>query len=277
MSEIIKKICDIKDGYLYIILYILVVIPLINPIGIGIGVGTLERMAYDTIEGTPDGSTVMFMNNFDTWTIDTEGPTLVLTEHMFRKDMKIIMVPHSPPTIANIMQILEDVPSAKDKVYGEDYIILQILVDDEVNMARFAADIKGTSPVDGVYGNPIESYPIMENVNTVEDIALGIAKQAEGQHYIRQIAGAYHIPTIMVHGSDYISKHASMIQADIIQGAVDGITSYAGYEVLIDLPGKASSQMDSLSIAIVFALILLIVGNVNMYLQKDKPQMDGGI
>jgi hypothetical protein len=275
MAEIVKKITDIKDGYLYIVLYILVVIPLVNPIGIGIGVGTLERLAYNTIEETPDGSTVMFMNSFDTWTIDTEGPTLVLIEHMFRKDFKVILIPHSPPSIANMLQILEDVPSAIDKVYGEDYIMLQILVDDEVNMARFAADIQGTSPVDGVLGEPIGSFPIMENVHTVDDIALGIAKQAEGQHYIRQIAGAYGVPTIMVHGSDYISKHASMVQADIIQGAVDGITSYAGYEVLIGLPGKASSQMDSLSIAIVFALVLLIIGNVNMFLQKGERQTDG--
>jgi len=276
LAEIIKKMVGIKDQYLYIILWIVVAIPLIHPLGLGISVGSLERKAYDTIQATPDGSYVVMMESFDTFTIDSEGPTRVLIEHLFRKNMKILFVPHSPPSISNVLTVLAQAPSAKNKVYGVDYIMLQVLVDDEVNIARWAANIPGTSPVDGLYGKPVTDYPIMAGVNSVDDLALGVAKQAEGQAYIRQVAGAYGLPTVMVHGTDYLSKHSSLVQAGIIQGAVDGITAYAAYEKLLNIPGPASAQMDSMSLAVVMAVILLIIGNLNMLLQRGKQQVSGG-
>ena len=280
MAQIIDKVANMSHAWLYGILFILVALPLVYPLGLGISVGTLERLAYNTIEATPDGSTVIYYNTFGTWVIDAVGPTRVLLEHMFRKDMKIIIVPHNAATITNTIKMLEEVPAAQDKVYGEDYIILTINIDDEVNHARFAADIQGTSPTESVYGNPVSMYPIMDGINTVADVALGIAKAEEGQPYIRQVIGVYGLKSVMVHGTDKIAVHASYVQAGIIEGAVDGIVAYAAYEKLIGLPGDASKQMDSLSLAVAYALFLLIVGNVNMVLKRRRtgasPQVSGG-
>lgn len=268
ISKTLDRIQSIWHGWIYIILFVLVIIPLVNPIGLGIGIGRLEKLAFDYVKTIPAGSKVLYYTNMASWTVGNTAPTIALVEELYRQNLKIIFVPHGSEAPNMIQRVLAVVPSATGKVYGTDWLILSILPDLETNQAQFANDIPGTSPSDSLQKKPVSTFPIMTGIKTARDVALGVNQEEEGSQYIRQVAGPYGLKTISIHGVDKIPTHAAWLESGLIVGAIDGVPAAAAYEVMLGMPREASKQMDVMSFTVLYALILLAIGNAAVIMRR---------
>lgn len=271
MPNIFQKLQSVHHNYLYLILIVVTFVPLLFPLGLGIGVGRLERAAYDTIQATPTGSKVIFYAALAQWAVGSYSPYIVLVEHLFQRGMQIVFVPHAVAGLTFIPRVLPYCPSATGKAYGVDWIILAMLPDLEANHASFAVNIPGSSPNDGVQKKPLATFPIMNGVTTVADFALGIYQEEKGDSYIRQVAGPFGLPSIAIHGIDNQPYHTSLLEAGIIDGAVDGVPATAAYENIIGLPAASkfsSQQMDMMSLAVVYAIVLVAIGNIAYFTKR---------
>ena len=270
MSKVLDKLHKMNYAYIYIVLYLCIAVPLIQPIGLGIGVGRLERITYDTVEALPAGSVVQYNTNLASWTARVTAPLIAIAEHLFRQDdIYIMFVPHQELGKTYIPRLIEACPSSEGWVYGEDYIIMSVVPDNEAPVADFAEDPWAFSPIDGILGQDISTFPIMQRIKSAWDIEICVNHGTQSYlTYVRQVTAVYGVLSIMMHGADYLAEHVAMYEAGTIAGAIDGIPAAAGYEVLLETPMEAARIMDVITLCLVWALVLMLIGNLNTIVNK---------
>ena len=272
MTTIAEKI---PDWVVYLLLYLAVIGPLVMPLKIPVPTAKYVKAAYNTIEDLPEGSTVMFGIRMASWNPNLYPGLISISEQVFRGNHKIIYVARSTGALNQFETIVANCPSAKDKVYGEDWIILypSIKLEDAPN-AALGDSILNACPTDFIYNEPITGYPIMEGITDASTIDLLIDEgETDLEATIRQLSTPYSLPTILVTGGvDHIPFTSSKIQAGLIVAAVNAIPQFASYESLVNMPGDALKQTDAFSTTMILGLVLMVIGNISYFLDRRTKE-----
>jgi hypothetical protein len=265
----------IPDWVVYLGVYIVIIVPMVYPLGLPVPIGKYHRQTFDVIEALPEGSTVMIGSRMGTWNPGVYPGMISVCEHVFRQNVKVIFVARVTGALNQIDNIVEKCPSAANLVYGEDWITLypSIKLEDAPN-AALGNSIPDTCPTDFRNQRPITEYPIMEGISDASSLDLLIDEgETDLEATIRQLSTPYDLPTILIMGgADHIPFGASKIEAGLITSALMANPGFAAYETMINQPGDAVKITDSFNIAMSYAMILLLIGNVSYFQGRGKKE-----
>jgi len=267
--DLIRKIGEVDSRWLYVLLIVVILIPMVRPMGLPIKVGDATRKAYALLDGLQAGDTVVFdFGYYVDGAPDVEPIAVALFDHLFSKGVKIVCASfknHGPM----IIDQLTAPHVAAGKQYGVDFVNLGFLAGGETALAAWAADLHKAFPKDWK-GNDTTTMPILQNINTMADFDMFIFYTDDSAEvWVRQIS-QYKIPIIAGQITVTAPQAEPFLQSGQLSAILVGLRGAAEYEILTDMPGIAAAGMDAQSMAHLLIIGFILMGNAAYFIRKSK-------
>ncbi|HSL93994.1 MAG TPA: hypothetical protein VK905_05260 [Bacillota bacterium] len=270
-----KALLNIDRRIIYIILFIALAIPLINPLGIPVAVGLTTNAFYKLVEDLPNGSLVlMSMDVSPSGAPDVFPNAVAAANHMIKKGHKAIILGFWEQGVPFSTQIMQQFVDA-GYVYGTDVLNLGYVAGAESAIQSMAQDIAGTFPVDYL-GRRTADFPMMQGVKDINDIDI-ILEFATGDPgfnaYLRQVIEPYPgvqyaVAVVTVSFPGLMPYFAS----GQVKGALQGLRGAAEYEILNGIPGQGAARMDAQSLGHIVIIAFIILGNLAYFVSKSTEK-----
>ena len=260
--------------------------PLLLPLDLGFEIDERVEALYDTVEAVPPGSTVLVSADFDPASRPELEPFFRANlEHLFRKDVKVVMLTlwdYAPPLVS---PILDEIAERHGKTYGEDYANLGLKAGKELAIKAIGENIHSAFPTDS-RGNVVAELPIMQGFKQAKDFPLLVSVSAGfpgTKEYVLQIQGQYNLNMISactaVSAPDYVPYY----KANQLAGLAGGMPGAAQYEQLVYPDGPpegirllASQSINVLNFGHLYIILLIVFGNVAWWLTRPRDVAAGG-
>jgi hypothetical protein len=257
--------------WIYLITGLLVLLPLLWPLNLPLEPSPPVRAYHDAIAALPPGSTVLMSCDFD----PASGPELepmvrTTLRQLFRKHCKVVVVVLYPGGARVVDGIVQNVARDSRQVDGVDYVNLGYKAGNEAVMVLMGQSIAEVFPRDH-QGRDVTRLPIMRSTRNYSSCALlvSISVGYPGtKEYVQQVQGRFHIP--IVGGVTAVSAPTlyPYLQTGQLSGLLGGMAGAAEYEDLRFERGMASRGMDAQSLAHLFIVLCIVLGNVAQWERK---------
>lgn len=232
---------------------------------------------YDAIEELPAGSTVVVSANIDPASRPELAPFMEANlEHLFRKDLKVIVVTLWPYAPGVILPPLRSIAAEFGKKQGDDWTFLGYKDGKEFVMKAMAENLRQTFPTDN-WGTPIGQIPVMNGVQSLQDAALLIDYSAGypgTKEWVIQVQGQYDIPMVSACTAVQITDYVPYYKAGQLMGLSGGMPGSAQYEFLVGRKGLGQVGLGVLNYAHLFIIFAIIVGNISFFFARRFPEED---
>jgi hypothetical protein len=247
-----------------------IAIPLMKPIGFGTYVTRQVRDVYDFIEGLEDSAAVLISFDYEPSTMAELDPMAeAMLKHLFTKNARVMgmtLLAGGPGVAENVLQKEH---AAVGKEYGKDWVFLGYVPDQTAAMLRIGEDISMVFPTDQ-YGTPLDSFPMMKRITNYRDIGLviGLSSTALPQYWAQYAHDRYGAAVAVGGTAVEAVRMYPYYDSGQIVGFLGGLKGAAEYEALISSPGSGIRGMDAQTIAHLFIVLMVIVGNVGYFFQR---------
>ncbi len=257
---------------IYVLLFLLVLYPLVKPMGLPVSVGPWTQGSFDYINNLKAGDLVVVSFDYSSGGApDVDPQAVVVVKHLFKKGVRIVGTAFVDQGVLFANKVF-DAWQKQGKKPGVDFVNLGYLAGGETAVAAFGNNPLKAFPKDN-NGNDTASMPIMQGVKTAADFKL-IAAFATGapgpSEWVRQVVTKYKTPymaglvTVMAPGAEPYLQSKQMI------GLLAGLRGAAEYETALKEPGTAAAGMDAQSMGHVVIIVFVILGNILYLLDKPK-------
>jgi len=257
---------------IFLVIAAAVVVPLLVKIGLPLRTSAYAQALYDKVESLPEGTPVVLGFDYDPGSMPELAPmTRSLLHHMFRKNLRVIVITNYPQTGAIAERQLLEIAPLYGRRPGIDFANLGYKAGNEAVILAVANDFRVAYPTDH-HGVPTDSLPVMAGVHTWRDVKLlvDVAHGATVNNYIRIAGARYGVPIGAGCTAVSIPQYHSYLQSGQMLGLLGGLQGAAEYEQFIGRPGFASAGMDAQSIAHVAILFFVALGNAAFFLGRRR-------
>jgi len=256
--------------WLFLIVGLLVLGPLLKPLGLPLGTSKPVKMFHDAVAGIPDGAIVLMSCDYDPGAKPEVVPmTRTAFRQLMEKRCRVVITCLWPGGSSLVDQTIESVANemraeGHDLVYGRDYVDLGYKAGYEAVMVLMGKGIANAFPQDQ-RANSTASLPLMRNVRDYSSFAMlvNISSGYPGtKEWVQQVNSRFHLP--MVSGCTAVSapEYYPYLQSGQLKGLLGGMAGAAEYEKLRGEKGAATKGMDAQSLAHAFIALCIIAGNV---------------
>jgi len=266
----IEKLGNIDKRILYVLLVVVLLIPMVSPIGLPISVSSATQKAYDAVEKLKAGDTIMVdFGYYVDGGPDVEPIGVAMFRQLFGKGIRIIAVGYKDHAVMLADKLFA--PYAGTKVYGTDYVNLGYIPGGETAIAAYARDIKKAFPRD-TKGTSTDQLPILKSVNSASDCALFLfLTDSSADAWVRQIS-QYKVPIIGGIITVSAPQAEPFLASGQLTGMLAGLRAAAEYEILMGKPGPAAAGMDAQSTGHMLLILFIIAGNISYLATKKQKE-----
>ncbi len=275
--DILEFLGKIDRRWIYLLVFIFAILPLALKLKVRVNPTEEVRKAYNYIENLKEGDRVLISIDYDPSSMPELQPMLyAILRHLFRKNLKVIMMGHWPLGLPLGKTALEEVAKEYNKKYGEDYVFLGFRPGGSAVMVAMGSEIRNVFAADQ-YGTPLDSLPVMKDVHNYDDIALliGLEAGSTGDFWV-QFANARFGQEIILGCTAVIAPNLyPYYQAGQIRGIIGGLRGAADYENLVGKLGTGSIGMWVQSAIHILIIIFIIFGNVGYFVLRKRRKRVG--
>ena len=270
MSEFLSKLDRIDRRWLYALTVILVIIPIVNPLGLPVKVSKPTREFYNSINELPEGSVVVYEEGSISGQYDvTRAACVAALKLIFSRPVKFVAFCDSAdgPVLLKAMLSMVN-PESYGKEYGEDYVVFDLAPGGETATASFATDIRKTFSTDH-YGTPIDEIPLMSEINSAEDVDL-IIQVFVGCYNCDWIVRQWVVPhktTYLGITSECCTPMIAAYYPASCKAYLPGTIGATEMEILAKIPGEGATVSDAKNLGLIPMILFIILGNI-AYLSK---------
>ena len=278
MRDFADRILSLDRRFIFILIGLVILIPLLYPIGLPVRVSAEAQRVYDYIERLPEGARMVVSLDYDPASKPELQPmTVAILRHTFRRNLRLIGLTLWPTGTSMAESELTRIGQEFGKVYGQDYVFLGYAPGEANAILSMGQDLYAAFPTD-YYGTPTPTIPVLNAIRSLQDVA-----------YVFSLsAGFPGLDTWYVYGKEKygfelgggsvavsVPKFYPLLNTGQIQGLLGGLRGAAEYETLLDRPGKARAGMDAQS-ATHFLIIGLIVVCNGLYFLSGRTGRGSG-
>ena len=267
--------CDPRYIYLFFFLTVVLFVVISEKVNIPMPIGTTipVRKLYDKIEAAPPDKLVIIDSD---WRLDiraeSEGQMRAVLEHMMRRKVKFALLSwiDNPQGQKNGYDLTTDVAQKYGYEYGKDWVAWgAIKKSGGATIQAMAKDIKGTVKSD-INGVPLKDIPVMKNTDDIFDIYLifSVCYNYEDTPWLGFVQGVYNTNYAIGVSAIASSTAYAYLETGQICGMLVSAPGASEYEELLDMPSErrfAKKKVIVLSMAIVYILIVIALGNISYY------------
>lgn len=258
---------QIDRRYIYLILLLGVMVPLLVPLGFISEVSDLAKRVYEMVESTPENSVVMISFDYDPSTgTELQPMAKALIEHAWKKNHRVIAVALWPQGVQMaelaFADVLKRVPG---QVYGTDYVNLGFKSGGMVTIQAMGRNFKEVFPTDSK-GTPVSQLKMLDTVRNFNQIGYVVSLSAGDPGLKGYIMTAHDMYGVKVSGGCTAVSTPGFLpyvnDQNQLYGLLGGLKGAAEYESMIDVKGTATSGMDAQSVAHMLIIAFIIMGNL---------------
>lgn len=272
--NILDKFLKIDRRYIFILVAIGAVIPLVFPLGLAVTVSPPVKNVYDEIEKLEPGTPVIVSVDFDPSTEPELGPmTAAVLRHCFQRKLPVILMDLHPGGPGLALDISDKVAREMGAKPGIDYCFLGYKAGVTAVILSFGRDIRLSYPAD-YYNVPIDDIPMMKNIRSYNDIGMVITMSGSTfpevwvayahERYGAKIAAG--VTAVMA--ADYYPY----LSTGQLVGLIGGLKGAAEYEKLINRPGNGMKGMDAQTIIHLMIVAMIILGNIAFVIMRRQQR-----
>jgi len=262
--------------WLFLIAGLLVLGPLLRPIGVPLTPTKPVRQFHDAIEALPAGSIVLMSCDYDPGGKPELVPmTRTALRHLFDRKCRVVVTCLWTGGSGLVDETLEGLAqeyraAGHELVYGRDYVDLGYKAGYEAVMVLMGKGIANAFPQDQ-RANSTASLPLMKSVRDYSSFALLVnisAGYPGTKEWVQQVNSRFHLP--MISGCTAVStpEYFPYLQSGQLRGLMGGMAGAAEYEKLRGEKGSATRGMDAQSLAHVFVALCIVMGNVVQWTKR---------
>lgn len=261
-----------QTQFIWVVLVLVVLLPLIFPLKLPLGPSPEGEAAYGFIDRLPPGSiSVMVLETAPSNEGELWPMALSVARHHMEKGHRIIITTFVPDGVMYAEKIRAMAESEYDYTYGEGLLILPYRAGGETALSAMADDIKAAYQQDQ-YKTPLANYALWADVNSIKDISVVSCYTAGDDHLwlARHVWAKHQVPCIS--GNIALSTPEAIVyyKNGQLVGLISGVKGAAFYEQKLNKPGLATQSMDAQSVGHLYLLLLMIGGNVVYWTQKNN-------
>jgi hypothetical protein len=273
--DISTRLLNIDRRILYLLLAAVVVVPLlVHPSAHPPVVFKEVSDAYKTIQDVPDGKIVLVSIYYGAGTMAENGPqTEVLMRHMFKKHIRFAVLSWDVVGTNLSYDIGRKLQKEYGAKYGSDWVHLGY------RPGPLFAVISGMAEnfpkVIGIdrFGTKVGKIEMLKNVKSHKQIGTVVEVTPSGTvgTWIAFFTNPYHVPLVYAPTAVMVADAYPYLDSKQINGMLNGVIGAAQYETLIGMenqPTFAAAASLALSCALVFIIVLVIIGNVAYWASK---------
>ena len=295
INDIFIKLGQLDRRYIFLLIALSVLIPLIKPNWVNIPIKTTNNteIVFNEINNLKEGDKVLVSFEYGASTKPEIHPmSVAVLQHLFSKGVKVYTVPLWPEGLMMAKYAIKEVVESKlfNIIEHSDYVSLPYKAGGEIVIRGIATDIRSifTQDVNNVLFNEI---PMMKGIKSVADfdfvfdLSAGVPGNAE---WVQFACDEYKVPLSSGCTSIMVTDAIPYVESGQIRGILAGMPGAAEYEQMVykylnDLdankfinkeaaiiPGKATSRMSAQSIAHVLMVIFIVFGNISYYLLRRR-------
>ena len=270
-----EKFLHIDRRYIFILVALGVIIPLVWPLGLAVTTSPPVENVYNAVEELAPGTPVLVSVDYDPSTQPELSPmTIAVLRHCFARDLPVIITVLHPGGPGLALEISDRISKEVGAVYGEDYVFLGYKVGSSAVILSIGQDFHVSFPAD-YFNTPIDEIPLMKKVKNYNDIGLVITMSGSTypdawvafahERYGQKLAAG--VTAVMA--ADYYPY----LQTGQLVGLIGGLKGAAEYEKLIDRPDDGLKGMDAQTIVHLFVVLMILLGNIAfLFVQRAKKR-----
>jgi hypothetical protein len=278
---VLKWMAEYDRRYVYLVLFLVVTIPLLRPIGMAVSVSPDTQQYYDVLNTVKAGDKVFFTLNteysgFNEIHSGIVASLRVLVEH---KAKICFAEGHVEATIIPDI-IIKEVKSemdANDYQYGRDYVILGYVMPNEPAVASMASDFHAIVTQDflgrSIQGTFLDDVHTWQDWDLIDDFSTGLSTTYLQNHF------ALRGTTMIVNCIGVsVPSEKPYLNSGLIKGLLQSMKGGAELEYLIGPPGVGLTSMDAFTFGHYMLIVFIIIGNIGYlgYVRKTQTEVKGG-
>ena len=270
-----EKIGSFDRRYIFLLIALTVIVPLLLPIGMPITVTKEVKSVYDYIDELPPGSTILVAMDFDPAALAELYPmSIALLKHAYTKKIRVIgMTLWLTGTSLGDIVMREAAQGIAEQ--DKDYTYLGFVPSGSIAIMRMGEDITAVFSAD-YNKKPIAQIPAMKGIKNYKDISLivDLAAGSTVETWIAYAGTPHRVPIAIGVTAVSAVGYYPYLNAKQIIGLIGGMKGAAEYETLIQAKGTANAGMDSQSITHVAIILLIIIANVSYFVLRRKNKKE---
>jgi len=276
LEDLFLQIGNIDRRWIFIIIAIVVVIPLLVPIGLPIRATDTSKDVFDAIESLPKGSKVLLSIEYSPSTKPENHPMAIsMLRHLFRNDHIVYVTCLWPDGQFMAQDALTQVAEGEfGKKYGQDYVLLGYRPGGEAVVKGIVSNIRKLYSVDAKQ-TKIDEIPIMNGITNFKDFAFLFSVSAGYPgtiEWVQYAADPTGVPMSSGVTSIQVNEVMPYVQSGQMVGVLAGMPGAAEYESLIGKKGSATSGMDAQSVAHLVIVLFIVLGNTAYFIERKRSK-----
>ena len=295
LNKIFIKLGKLDRRFIFILIGLSVLIPLLRPDWINIPIKTTSnsRIVFEELNSLKSGDKVLLSFEYGASTKPEIHPmSVAVLQHLFSKGIKVYTVPLWPEGLMMAKFAIEEVVSSNLFKVKEhvDYVSLPYKAGGEIIIRGIATDLRSIFTQD-INNTLLSEIPMMNGVNNISDfdfvfdLSAGVPGNAE---WVQFACDEYNIPLSSGCTSIMVTDAIPYVESGQLKGILAGMPGAAEYENLVYrfmknqsdnrfilnpdkvYPGKATSRMSAQSLAHVIMVLFIVFGNIAYYLKRKR-------
>ncbi len=270
-----QKLLDLDRRWIYLVIGIVTFVPMLKYTGLPIKITSEVQAVYDRVESQPPGTVIMMPMEFGPSTMAELQPMArAVLRHCFSRDLKIISTALQIEGVILIEKELREIAAEFGKKHGEDYVFLGYKPYPDIVILGMGENFRKPFPRD-YYGNNLDDLPMMAGVNNYSNVSciVNINATSGVDYWINYANGRYGVPLALGVTAVIATDYYAFLQSKQIFGLMGGLKGAAEYEILIGRPKDVANRaMTSVSVAHVFILLFIILGNVAFFAARRSER-----
>jgi hypothetical protein len=280
IKRIADKLARIDRRIIYLMVLLATILPFIVGFPQPISITKESRDLYEWVEKIPDSSTIILTFDYYPSTIaEVEPMSRAAIKQCWRKHLKLVTlstVPLGGPNIAErVMNEMATTWAVEElgveKKYGIDFVNLGYKPDYKAVILGMGDSFRRIYPTDFL-GVSLDSFPIMENVDSYDDVEFLFIISDNGivDEWITIANRQFGIPLGAGVTAVMAPKFYSYLQSRQMVGLLGGMKGASEYENLIGAEGMATLFMGPQSTVHLIIILFIILGNTAYFLGGRK-------
>ena len=295
MKNIFIKLGEIDRRYIFVLIALSVLIPLVKSDWIKMPIKTTQntQIVFDELSKLNRDDKILVSFEYGASTKPEIHPmAIALLNQMFSKGIKVYIISLWPEGVIMAKDVITNVIDSEifQLVDGVDYVMFDYKVGGEIVIKNIASDFRGVYMQD-INKKSISQIPMMKDIYSVEDfdfvfdLSAGVPGNAE---WVQYACDPKNVPLSSGCTSIMVTDAIPYVESGQLKGILAGMPGAAEYENLVYnfmkndlenenivnseniLPGKATSRMSAQSLAHIVMVLFIIVGNISYFLSRKK-------
>ena len=269
MTEQYKFKLDAKK-IIFIAFGICVFLPLVFPLGLPISVSDMTREYFNYIESLPAGSTVLVLGEYDLGAAGNHMWFIDMWKHFTRNKLKVVALHTSTMVATAEINLLNTIGmwDLQDYEYGVDWVYLGYIPGGETAIQGIHDDFPSIANAD-YKGTPASELPLLQEFQDYRDFDLVVVSSWDYTIFTRQFPTTPETPTIAIVDT-YVWTSAQPFYPETFEAMMNGMKGAAEYEILLEIPGRAISSSDALTLTMLVLFGTLLAAQVDEYMIRKK-------